>query len=38
MGTKHMKEFDQAFGKQKRRSLRDFKRETGITLPSDNPM
>eukprot|EP00903_Cladosiphon_okamuranus_P009127 g8720.t1 len=36
MGSQHMKDFDKAFGKQKRRTLRDFQRATGITLPSDN--
>ena len=36
MGNQHMKDFDKAFGKQKRRTLRDFQRATGLTLPSDN--
>lgn len=36
MGNQHMKDFDKAFDKQKRRTLRDFQRATGLTLPSDN--
>ncbi|CAM9488239.1 unnamed protein product [Ectocarpus fasciculatus] len=36
MGRQHMKDFDVMFNMQKRRTLRDFKRETGMTLPADN--
>lgn len=36
MGPQRMKDFDKAFGKQKRRTLRDFQRATGMSLPADN--
>ncbi|CAM9105284.1 unnamed protein product [Pylaiella littoralis] len=38
MGQQRMKDFDKAFGRQKRRTLRDFQRETGMALPADNQL